>query len=611
MRMTDGDVKLRHVAAFPFEESGRIFVGARRAFDGVLGEDECPPNELDDEILVTQRGGNCFVTGSNGRSVLFAAYSLLERLGARWPGPGHLGEVLDQGDCSALFKQEIAERASYRHRGVCIEGAPSLEHALAMVDWMAKHKMNTFFLQFKTSIWFWRNYYSREYNPSYGKREDIDEERSMELDDEVIRAAKLRGMVIHRVGHGWTAESIGFPGLGWYKAEREPDEDTRKLLALVNGKRGFFGNTPINTELCYSNPDAFNGVVEEVVAYAKEHPEVDCLHFWLSDATNNFCECENCRKRSPSDWYAMLVRKVAERLKAAGLPTRVVFLCYTNTLTAPREQTLPQEGLVYMFAPISRCYVHALADPSCSGGGKAGGWPLNRVEPPRTNAEYVTIRRAWKRAFSGDSFVFEYYLWRPYLRSQSPLAFAKLINEDVRNLKDLDLNGMVSCQVLRSFYPAGLQMLSMAATLWDVRTDLDSLVEEQLRLCFGNNRETVKEYLARIDELLRPVEAHPHRPALDAGDLERAERLAAITDEFSAKMSSLEAANDREGRYLDLLGHFNKVLNMRSRAASLVARGREKEAEKLWERISQFVRETEGLTHRYLDSWLLLRTIRG
>ncbi len=610
MRMTGERVRLSHAEALPFDESGHIIVGTRDQFSPILGE-ECPSHDLDDEILVTQRDGNCLITGSNPRSVLFATYDLLEHLGARWIGPGYLGEVLPRRDCSDLYNLEIAQKASYRHRGVSIECAPSLENAISIIDWMAKRKMNTFFLQLKTSLYFWNNYYSREYNKSHGVPEKIDVKRSLEMDDEVIQAVKARGLMLHRVGHGWTAESVGFPGLGWYEAEREPDEATRQLLAEVGGKREFHGNTPLNTELCYSNPRAFRGIVDDVVGYASSHPEVDSLHFWLSDGTNNFCECKSCRTLSPSDWYVRLVRAVAKRMGKQGLKTRLVFLCYSNTLSPPRVERFGPERdlLVFMFAPISRCYVHSLSDPLCSGGGESGGWDLNEVRPPRTNAEYVLIRKGWKEIFDGDSFIFEYYLWMPYHRYLNPLGFARLIHRDIKSLTQLDLNGMVSVQVLRCFYPTGLPMASMAETLWDSEVDLDAVIREHLKACFGRNSSAVYAYLSRMDRLLSPSDDKIHTGPLSSCDGARAAQIVREADAFSSDLDRMEAADDREKRYLALIKHYTKLLRMRAQTVMLRASARCDEANDLARKTSEFLRETESCTEHYLDTWAMLRSL--
>ena len=108
---------------------------------------------LDDEILIRVGPDGGTIAGSNERSVLLAAYRYLTELGCRWVRPGKTGEYLPRLG-PGLPAVEVRERASYRHRGVCIEGATSPEHALGMVDWCAKRRMNTVFLQFIHSRYF-------------------------------------------------------------------------------------------------------------------------------------------------------------------------------------------------------------------------------------------------------------------------------------------------------------------------------------------------------------------------------------------------------------------------------------------------------------------------
>ena len=116
------------------------------------------------------------------------------------------------------------------------------------------------------------------------------------------------------MGHGWTCEAIGIEEKGWDKQAIPVSDEQKELMALVHGKRDLFQGVALLTELCYSTPRVFNAVVDQVVEYALGHPEVDVLHFWLSDGANNHCECQKCQKTSPSDWYARLVNAVLKRL---------------------------------------------------------------------------------------------------------------------------------------------------------------------------------------------------------------------------------------------------------------------------------------------------------
>ena len=54
---------------------------------------------------------------------------------------------------------DVTEYASYRYRGVCIEGGVSIEHAKAMVNYMTKKRLNTYFIQFQNAYIFWSRWY--------------------------------------------------------------------------------------------------------------------------------------------------------------------------------------------------------------------------------------------------------------------------------------------------------------------------------------------------------------------------------------------------------------------------------------------------------------------
>ena len=67
--------------------------------------------------------------------------------------------------------------ASLRHRGVCIEGADSLENILDFIDWLPKMGYNSFFLQFKLPYTFMARWYHHENNPLLPE-EEFDTERA-------------------------------------------------------------------------------------------------------------------------------------------------------------------------------------------------------------------------------------------------------------------------------------------------------------------------------------------------------------------------------------------------------------------------------------------------
>ena len=597
--MTDESLDIHPCTKFPENNKPAIWVGEPSDFNNPILS-----NNLDDEILVTQSYGVCMITGSNPRSILFAVYELLEKFGARWIGPGKEGEYLPKAKLDNLIKIDIHHRASYRHRGVCIEGAPSVKHALDMIDWMAKKRMNTFFLQFKTSFYFWRKWYSHSYNERFMKPVDIDESASLEMDAQVIKALEKRGLILHRVGHGWTAESIGLKGIGWDRFDGEVTSQQKALMAEVNGERGLFHSVPINTELCYSNNQAFEGLVNHAVEYASEHAEVDCLHFWLSDAPNNFCECPECRKLSQSDHYVSLVKAVSKKLKERNITTRIIFLCYTNTLSAPITEKIETDvdNVIFMFAPISRCYTHPLTYKDCESGAKIGGWELNKIQPPRTNEEFVEILRKWQERYDGDSFIFDYYLWRPLHDYLNPLGLARIIHKDMQDLMQLGLNGHVSCQVLRCFYPVGLVMDVMAETLWDRNVQFSDIITEHLKAIFADETDMVQNYLEELNKILTPESGHVG--TLRSGNIERINSLITVLDKWEPYISSL---SDSKNSYN--LMHYHKLLRFRALSSFHEAKGEKEKANAYIDKMIDYLKRTERRTHRYLDTWMEMHTV--
>jgi len=468
-----------------------------------------------DTIILKTVGRCLFISGSNPRSVLFASYYYLKQHGAEWLWPGEDGEFLPSINKARTDGFDVKETASYVHRGVCIEGAVTPEMAIDFVDWMAKQRLNEFFLQFKTSRYFYNRYYARKYNPMAEPSPEISVEESLKQDARIIMELKKRGMIVERVGHGWTCESIGIQGLGWDPEKGAVKDEQRQLLALVNGKRELFGGIAVNTELCYSNPKAFQMIVDHFVQYALEHPEVDILHFWLSDGMNNHCECPECRKMSPSDWYSKLVNAVSHRLGELNRKTRIVFLCYANTLWAPTEEFVDNKygNTIFMFAPISRCYLHPLYDEKCSESAPLTAPSRNRTAPPRTNREFIQLLRAWQKTLKSDSFLFDYHLWFAFGFDFLKGDIGKILWRDLHDLDEIGLNGLLSCQTLRAFYPTGISMKILAETLWNKNASLEEIRKRYLQAAFGSSAEFVSEYLEKVYSFI-DASSYEHREFL-------------------------------------------------------------------------------------------------
>lgn len=308
---------------------------------------------LDDAVAIKIENGKGFITGSNERSVLIAVYRLLRELGCDWVRPGIEGERIPQKKLDSI-NVLICEAASNRHRGICIEGSITYDTIEDTIDYLPKVFMNSYFIQPDVPVYYfkWRGSVS-----PYSEQEDVSIEavRAMtrSLEDEIAR----RGLIYHKVGHGWNCNSYGMECFEWNPKEEYPiPKELKAHLAEVKGQRTWIANSPLNTNLCYSNQSARDKLTDAAVKYAKVNNHIDYLHFWLADGQMNQCECTECQKMRPADWYMILLNELDEKLTAEGLDIKVgIAATYLDLLWEPQVVRLKNPSrFALMFCPACR-----------------------------------------------------------------------------------------------------------------------------------------------------------------------------------------------------------------------------------------------------------------
>lgn len=562
-----------------------------------------PDPELDDAVYIETAGASGIIAGSNPRSVLLATYRYLTELGCRWVRPGLDGETIPRIDLAASAVR-VAEAASYRHRGICIEGAISYEHVRDLVDWMPKVGLNAYFTQFRESYTFFERWYTHRENPLL-EPVVFTVERARELKADLAGEIARRGLVFHDVGHGWTCDPLGIPGLGWEYEPPPVPPGAERYLAEVNGVRALWDGIPLNTQLCFSNPEVRDLVLGDIVAFARAHPEVDIIHFWLGDGWNNHCECADCRRATPSDWYVRMLNELDERLTAAGLPTRIVFLLYFDLLWPPVVERLHNPGrFLLMFAPITRTYSAAYAVTAGADPGALPPFAYNRLTFPRSVDENVAFLRAWQALFRGDSFDYDYHLMWDHYRDPGGIASARVLHQDVRGLADLGLAGLISCQVQRAFFPSGLSMAVMARTLWDRSLDFATLADDYFRAAFGAEGPACLAYLETISQLFDPPYLRDEKPRHDPAVAATFARLPGVVAEFRPTIArNLAAPDPCHARSWHYLAQHADLCALLAEALRLRATGDDEAALVAWAATQRFVRESEVDLHPVLDAY--------
>lgn len=549
-------------------------------------------------IDVTPMGGT--ISGSNDRSVLLGVYQYLWLLGCRFPAPGRKHESFP-----SLYKKEqlsasCQKQAALRHRGVCIEGANSLENILDYIDWLPKLGCSSFFLQFQLPYTFMARWYHHEMNPLL-KPEEFTRETAAAFTTRIEEALQERGLLLHQAGHGWTGDVLGFPCADWKAASEPLPPETAPLAACINGKRELFHGVPMNTNLCYSNETVIEKFSDRVVEYCIQHPAISCVHVWLADEFNNICECEACRTQLPTDQYIRILNRIDEKLTGLHLDTKIVFLLYQELLWPPvKEAFRNPDRFLLMFAPISRTFEHSyqLKDTY----GPAPAYERNRITLPVGLDENMVFLKSWQNCFHGEGFVYDYPLGRAHYGDFGYIHIAEIIGQDIRKLKQMGLDGYISCQELRVCLPNAFPAYVMGRMLFDADVTFGELKEEYFRAAYGPGWEQVLSYLTKLSSLCScdyfngKEDRKDPREAAAMKELIRLAEHAPLPGQEGT--DSLTDAQNLFWKYLDYHREYSLRLG---KALMKLAGGEELEAQECWRQFQHMICERETEFQECLD----------
>lgn len=458
-----------------------------------LDTSEAEDIELDDIVHIDtdEKGG--IIAGSNPRSVLLAVYRYLQENGCRWLFPGIDGEFIPICDVKTTKYHKMAD---CRQRGQCNEGAEFQQNMIDTIDFTPKIGLNVYMLEF-TNPDYYSKYYNHQYNPNREEERVTYDTRLQWKRQCEVEIAK-RGLQFHDVGHGWTCEPFGI------EAKKDPEipEEMVKYLALCDGKRGLFRNMhPYNTNFCMSNPEARGIVVNSILEYSKEHTNVDYLHVWLADCWNNHCECDECKKKTPSDWYVILLNELDQALEAAGLPTRIVFICYVDTSWPPLFESIKNpKRFSLLVAPISRDYtVAAKEDVSFV---TYPEYQRNSNKLFTDVNQYIKVGKRWQEVCGVRAFLYEYHFYVNQYYDPGTLSFARVVYDDIINYKKNGLNGLVNDCSQRSFFPNGFAFYLYGQVQFDTSLKFEDLLEDYFSHAYGEDWREVLDIFERLGKAM-------------------------------------------------------------------------------------------------------------
>ena len=452
--------------------------------------------ELDDILYIDcdEKGG--IIAGDNERSVLLAVYEYLRQMGCRWLFPGVDGEFIPLKDASPV---RCRIKPSMRYRGQCNEGAEFQQCMLDAIDFAPKVGMNVFMTEFFIPNAYYDFYYQHINNENNRNPEPVSFEQVLQWKRECECEIERRGLQFHDIGHGWTCEPLGIDSRSSFLDDSQVSDEARQYIALRSGKRTLHNDRPRHTEFCMSNKEARRKVVDYIVDYAKSHDNADYFHVWLADSRNNHCECENCVKRTASDWYVILLNEIDEALTRADMNTRIVFIVYTDTTFAPlTEKIKNQDRFTLMLAPVTRSFTHSL--PTEIAEGEVPEYVRNSITLPTRVEEYFLHLNKWKKMWHGPCIAYEYHFWRHQYYDIPGINIARVVHEDVKAYEKNGISGIIQDGTQRAFFPNGFAFYAYARTLFDTSLSFEELREDYFAHAYGDCWRDIYAYLEKLGD---------------------------------------------------------------------------------------------------------------
>ena len=455
--------------------------------------------DLDDILYIDTDACGGIIAGDNPRSVLLAVYEYLRQNGCRWLMPGVDGEFIPMQDIKPV---KYRHAPTSRYRGWCNEGSEYQSDMLDAIDFVAKVGMNVFMLEFFTPMSYYRSYYTHVQNTMNRAPEPVSQKQVLQWKRQCEAEISKRGLMFHDIGHGWTTQPFGIDAdLRSISADeinaRLSDEQKQflALCALTGGKRAVwrFGTC---TQFCMSSPKARRIVAEYVADYALSHSNSDYLHVWLADDRNNHCECDECQKKIPTDWYVMLLNEIDEELTKRNLNTRVAFIAYRETAFAPETVTLNNpDRFAMLFAPSGRRFSIPLSKAE-----KLTEAPryVRNKNIPMTTAETLYNFKDWMKVWDGANLAYEYHFYRHFYYDMGGISLANIVNDDVKFYGANNIHGVIEDGSQRCFFPTGLVFYTYARTLYDSSLTPEEIKKEYFETAFGEDWQKFADYLEKL-----------------------------------------------------------------------------------------------------------------
>ena len=258
-----------------------------------------------------------------------------------------------------------------------------------------------------------------------------------------------------------------------------------EYFALYNGERQ-------PTQLCLTNENVFNIVLDEVIDLLEEYhdPDASLQIISLTQLDNtDYCQCENCTainnaNGSPSGTMIDFVNKIAREVKNRGYNNiGIDTFAYQYTRTPP-TQVVPENNVIVRLCSIECCFSHPLEDDSCE-----------------ENAQFMDDLKEWNRICN------RLYIWDYATNYAYTMTFFPNFKVLQDNIKTYYENGVKGVFVEGNYYIdecdtefGELRAYMISRLLRDPYCNIDQVMEEFCKDYYGPGGTYIKQFVDAMCE---------------------------------------------------------------------------------------------------------------
>ena len=256
-------------------------------------------------------------------------------------------------------------------------------------------------------------------------------------------------------------------------------------------------------QLCLTNPELINIVVDNVRKILKENPDKKIISISQNDNINN-CRCENCLKSdyeegSPVGTLIKFVNKVAEILEPEFPDVTFDILAYHYTRPAS-HLTKTRHNVCVRLCASNTCFAHPY--DRCDDRSRAQKHPSGKT------SVFIEDLREWSRVCS-RLYVWDYTSNFPLY----PMPFAnwRVLQPNLQTLAKYNVKGVF--EESNCAYNGGvdfneLRVYLLSKLLWNPDCDIETHRKEFMQYYYGEAAIYLQEYLDMICDYVERENYH-------------------------------------------------------------------------------------------------------